>query len=142
MSACATDGAPSMVGRYCGFLSLLRQKVPHLFTIHCVIHRQHLVAKRFSLLLQESFNVALKAINKIKANAKNSRLFRKLCKENDEEFDRLLLHMEVRWLSKGESLVQYSELHDSLVEFFGKEPALAKDVISCRQDTSYLADFF
>ena len=69
-------------------------------------------------------------------------MFRQLCKENDEGFDRFFLHTEVRWLSKGESLVRYSEPHDSVVEFLGKESALAKDVISCRQDNSYLADFF
>ena len=74
--ACATDGAPAMVGRYRGFASLLRQKNPHLFTVHCVIHRQHLVAKRLSPHLQKSLAIAIKAINKIKANAKNSRLFR------------------------------------------------------------------
>ena len=74
--ACATDSAPAMVGRYRGFASLLRQKNPHLFTVHCVIHRQHLVAKRLSPRLQISLAIAIKAINKIKANAKNSRLFR------------------------------------------------------------------
>lgn len=140
--ACATDGAPAMVGRYRGFSSLLRQKLPHLFTVHCVIHRQHLVAKRLSPRLQESLGVAVNAINKIKANAKNNRMFRQLCKENDEEFERLLLHTEVRWLSKGESLSRYCELYKSVVEFLGEESDLAKDVITCHQDVSYLADFY
>ena len=46
--SCATDGAPSMVGRYRGFLSYLKQAVPNVIAIHCVIHRQHLVAKNLS----------------------------------------------------------------------------------------------
>ena len=37
----------------------------------------------------------------IKAHSLNSRLFKHLCSKNDEEFERLLLHTEVRWLSKG-----------------------------------------
>ena len=41
----ATDGAPAMVGRYRGFVSFLKTAVPNVLAIHCVIHRQHLVAK-------------------------------------------------------------------------------------------------
>ena len=130
IAACATDSASAMVGRYRGFSSLLRQKNPHLFTVHCVIHRQHLVAKRLSPRLQASWSVAVNAINKIKVNAKNDQLFRQLCNENDEEFERLLLHTEVRWLSKGESLSRYCQLHKSVVEFLGEESDLGKDVIT------------
>ena len=45
MISCATDGAPSMVGKYKGFLAFMKKELPNLLTIHCVIHRQHLVAK-------------------------------------------------------------------------------------------------
>ena len=82
IAACAIDGVPAMVGRYRGFSSLLRQKNPHLFTVHCVIHRQHLVAKRLSLRLQASLSVAVNAINKIKANAKSDRLFQQLMRNS------------------------------------------------------------
>ena len=41
----ATDGAPAMVGRYRGFLAYLKQAVPHVCSVHCVIHRHHFVAK-------------------------------------------------------------------------------------------------
>ena len=74
--ACAADGAPAMVGRYRPFSSLLKEKKYNLFTVHCVLPRQHLVAKRLSPRLQESLGVTVEAINKIKANAKNDRLFR------------------------------------------------------------------
>ena len=122
--ACATDDAPAMVGRYRGFTSFLLLKNPHLFSVHCVIHRQHLVAKCLSPRLQKSLAIAIKAINKIKANAKNSRLFQQLCNESDEEFKRLLLRTEVRWLSKGESLSRYCKLHERVVEFLGEESDL------------------
>ncbi|XP_040575992.1 protein FAM200C-like [Lepeophtheirus salmonis] len=46
--ACATDGAPSMIGRYRGFISFLKKAVPGVLTVHCVIHKQHLVAKYLS----------------------------------------------------------------------------------------------
>ncbi|KFD58167.1 hypothetical protein M513_00930 [Trichuris suis] len=64
--AVSTDGAPSMVGRYRGFVAYLKEVVP---------------------------DYVIQAVNRIKANALSDRLFRQLCDENDEEFNRLLLHI-------------------------------------------------
>lgn len=82
----ATDVASAMVGRYRGFLSQLKQYVPELFAIHCVIHRQHLVAKNISTRLHQSLKFIISAVNKIRNNALNSRLFAQLCEENNEHF--------------------------------------------------------
>ncbi|KAJ7324300.1 hypothetical protein JRQ81_017320, partial [Phrynocephalus forsythii] len=90
----AADGAPAMFGRYCGFISHLKQHVPGVFTIHCVIHQQHIVAKNLSTRLHQSLQLVINAINKIHINKLNSRLFTQLCEENDEAFHRLFLHTE------------------------------------------------
>ena len=37
--AVATDGAPAMVGRYRGFILYLKNALPNIITVHCVIHR-------------------------------------------------------------------------------------------------------
>ncbi|XP_029656380.1 protein ZBED8-like [Octopus sinensis] len=74
--ACSTDGAPAMVGVHRGFLAYMKEKVPNIFTIHCVIHRQHLAAKNLSERLNESLNVVICAINRIKMHPLNSRIFR------------------------------------------------------------------
>ncbi|XP_071391322.1 zinc finger BED domain-containing protein 5-like [Centroberyx affinis] len=141
--ACATDGAPSMVGRYRGFTALLKEQVPHVLTVHCVLHRHNLVAKSKSPPHHESLNVAVKAINKIKAHALNDRLFRQLYQENDETFERHLLYTDVRWLSKGNCLAHFCELFDSIVEFLEKvDAALGEKVSPSRCDIMYLADFF
>ncbi|KAF2362659.1 hypothetical protein FHG87_006583 [Trinorchestia longiramus] len=106
--ACTTDGAPALTGKYKGFLSYLKKAVPGVFTIHCVIHRQHLVAKNLSSdCLSKSLDDVIKAVNEIKCQPLNSRIFKELCHENGEEFDRLLLHTEVRWLSKGNCLKRF-----------------------------------
>ena len=47
--ACATDGAPSMIVRHRGFIAHLKRVLPNIFTIHCVIHRQHLIAKHLTV---------------------------------------------------------------------------------------------
>ena len=102
--ASATDGAPEMIGRHRGFIQHMKTASPGILAIHCIIHCQHLVAKHLSAELQESLQVFIKAVNKIKTSPSNDCLFRKLCQEKDEEFQHLLLHTEVRWLSKGNCL--------------------------------------
>ncbi len=140
---CATDGAPAMVGQYRGFTSLLKERVPHVLTVHCVIHRHNLVAKAMSTPLHDSINIAVKVINKIKSHALNDRLFRQLCHANEEEFGRLLLYSDVRWVSEGNCLARFCELFDSVVEFLEEaDAALAEKVCSSRCDIMYLADFF
>uniref|UniRef100_A0A5S6R1M9 DUF4371 domain-containing protein n=1 Tax=Trichuris muris TaxID=70415 RepID=A0A5S6R1M9_TRIMR len=63
----ATDGAPSTSGVYRGFIAFMKQEVPDVWAVHCVIHKQHLVAKKLS----ERLNCSL-------------RIFRKMCGENDK----------------------------------------------------------
>ncbi|XP_048117914.1 zinc finger BED domain-containing protein 5 [Alosa alosa] len=141
--ACATDGVPAMVGRYRGFTTFLKERVPQVLTVHCVLHRHYLASKAISPSLHQSLNTAVKAINKIKAHALNDRLFRQLCGENDEAFERLLLHTEVCWLSKGNCLVRLCELFQTVLEFLqGVDADLTEKLLSCRADIHYLADFF
>ena len=102
-----TDGAPSMIERHRGLITYFKELNPELFTIHCVIHRQHLVAKNFNVHLHNSLNIVIKAVNKIKRHASQTRLFKELCNDNDEVFDNLIIHTEVRWLSKGNFLERF-----------------------------------
>ena len=66
-----------------------------------------------------------------------------MCNENDEVFERLLLHTEVRWLSKGNCLARFYSLLDTVVEFLQScDPGLAKEVIAVKNDIAYLSDVF
>ena len=141
--ACATDGAPAMVGRYRGFATLLKERVPKVLAVHCVLHRHNLASKAISPSLHQSLNTAVKGINKIKAHALNDRLFRQLCGENNEGFECLLLHTEVCWLSKGNCLARLCELFASVLEFLERVDAELRGMLwSSRHDIHYLADFF
>ena len=143
--ACATDGAPSMIGRHRGFIAHLKREVPDLFTIHCVIHRQYLVAKHLSDRLHCTLQAVIRAVNKIKAHSLNDRIFRQLCHENEEEFERLLLHTEVRWLSKGKCLQRFYNLYNSVIDFFKfnlLDEKVSLDLESRRADVAYLSDIF
>ena len=139
----ATDGAPAMVGRYRGFLAYLKTKVPNAFTVHCIIHRQHLVSKKLSTRLHNSLQHVIKAINTIRSSSLNDRLFKQLCVQNDEEYNRLLLHTEVRWLSKGACLDRFYKLYNTVLEFFqDKNDALRSNLIQPKNDIVYLTDLF
>lgn len=142
--ACATDGAPAMVGRYRGFVAFLKAEVPNVLCIHCVVHRQHLVAKNLGESLHSSLNIVVRAINKIKSNAKNDRMFRLLCQDNNEEYIRLLLHTEVRWLSKGACLNRFVALYSTIIQFFERssETTLCQQLAVVKKDAFYLADIF
>ena len=72
---CATDSAPAMIGRHRGFISHMKSVVPELFAIHCVVHREHLVARHLSVRLHDSLNVFITVVNKIKSPALNDRIF-------------------------------------------------------------------
>uniref|UniRef100_A0A5S6QNN7 DUF4371 domain-containing protein n=1 Tax=Trichuris muris TaxID=70415 RepID=A0A5S6QNN7_TRIMR len=80
-------------------------------------------------------------INFIKSHAVQNRLFRQLYEENGEDFDTLLLHMEVRWLSKGNCLQRFVALWDSTVAFMSDKDFGGK-LIDATADIFYLADIF
>ncbi len=129
-----------MVGRYRGFLAFAKKQSPLVQTVHCVIHRQHLVAKNLTEELHEALQIQIKVINKIKSSALNSRLFAILCEENNEQFNQLLLHTEVRWLSKGNCLQRLVKLYNSAMEFLSEHyQSLAKKFF---QNKCHLADLF
>ncbi|GFX32885.1 protein FAM200A [Trichonephila clavipes] len=114
ITSCAADGAPNMMGKKNGCLKLMKDANPGMILVHCVIHRQNLVSKNISSVLNEVLHTVIKCVTLIKASAKCERLLKLFCEEQNEDHVRLLLHTEVRWLSKGNCLKIFMELFDTL----------------------------
>lgn len=139
--ACATDGAGAMAGKNKGFIAHLKKVVPGVFYIHCVIHREHLVAKNLGGKLHDALSIVIKTVNSIKSNALQDRLFQKFCEDNDENFKHLIIHTEVRWLSKGNCLRRFVTLWDSIITFIEDEH-LRNKILDFKNDIFYLSDIF
>ena len=68
----------------------------------------------YSILLDFTFT----RVNLLKAKSLNSRLYSELC--SDEKHKTLLLHTEVRWLSRGRVLGRLFELREKVREFLSE----------------------
>ena len=106
-----------MIGRLSGLTVRIKKVAPECEATHCVIHRKMLASRKLSPELHSVFGDVVKMINLIKAHALNTRLFEQICEGIDAEHKRLLLHTEVRWLSRGKSLNRVFELREPLQRF-------------------------
>ncbi|XP_066135745.1 protein FAM200C-like [Saccopteryx bilineata] len=104
ISVC-TDGAPCMVGENRGFVALLREheKRP-ILSFHCILHQEALCAQMCGEQLGEVMSLVIRVVNFIVARALNDRQFKTLLDEVGNNYPGLLLHSNVRWLSRGKVL--------------------------------------
>ena len=82
-----------------------------MFT-HCMIHREALVAKKISPDLDVVLHDAIRIINFIKC-----RFFANLCKDMEADYEQLLLHIGVWWLSKRPAFKRLIALKDEIMIF-------------------------
>ncbi|XP_015365208.1 PREDICTED: zinc finger BED domain-containing protein 5-like [Diuraphis noxia] len=146
-----TDGARAMSGIHTGLIVRVRSVAPLVQWTHCSIHREALAVKGLDECLKKTLDGAVKIVNFIKARPKNSRLFGVLCDEMGSEHKQLLLHCDVRWLSRGKVLSRLFELRDELRVFLmegGYDGKLASSYLELVTDENwlkrlaYLADIF
>ena len=78
-------------------VSVVNSNAKHL---HGMIHRHALASKALPPELKEVLDDVVSMVNAIKSSTLNTRLFRLLCQELDENHEGLLFHTEVRWLSR------------------------------------------
>ena len=114
-----TDDAPAMIGHLNGFIAKCRQDdaFPDFLNYHCIIHQQALCAKMLNM--KEIMDVATKIACAIRARSLQRRLFRAHLEQADCDHSDLLLHTDVRWLSRGKFLQRFRELFPEIKEFFG-----------------------
>lgn len=142
-----TDGAAAMTGKIAGLVTLIKRQTnsTDIICTHCIIHREALVAKKIDPELHKVLQDAVSIINYIKSRALNSRLFSNLCKDMGSNYQKLLLHAEVRWLSRGRTLKRLIDLKDEVQIFLmGKNSIMEELFLNEKWLCSlyYLADIF
>ena len=117
-----TDDAKAMTGKTIEFRSFFQAAENiHTTFAHCLIHREVLAAKKLAPELNNVLHDAVEIINFIKTSALNSRLFSNLCKVTDSHYTNLLLHAEVRWISRGQSLGRLLRLKGEIEIFLTEQ---------------------
>ncbi|KAM4748802.1 zinc finger BED domain-containing protein 5-like [Rhinophrynus dorsalis] len=140
-----TDGAPSMTGSMKGFVSLIKQQHPGIISTHCFLHKEALVAKTLAPEFKDVLSQVVQIVNYIKHRPLKSRLFAKLCESCDSDHVRLILHTEVRWLSRANVLSRVYELREEIHTFLTLEKHELCEFLSCEFwicKLAYLADIF
>ena len=91
----ATDGAPAMVGKHKGVISLLKKEMDargirhdRLVSFHGIVHQQSLCAK--SVKFDHVVLVVTDCINFTKKRDLNNRIFKQVLKDFDADYDDLL----------------------------------------------------
>ena len=132
-----TDGVTAMTRSINGVVKKIKELSPECISVHCILHREALVAKKMKNGVDEENDTTFVELLRevvaivyyIRSHAKKRRIFSKLFEEMDASFTQLLLHTEVRWLSGGkvlsrifllqaESGVFFTEEHDNLLVNF------------------------
>lgn len=108
LASISTDGAPAMVGRVSGVVARLKQApgVSKLLSFLCIIYQSVLCGKLYGPF-KEHMKRMMQLINFLKAkSALRHRELRAFLEELNADYDDLLTHNDVRWLSKGNSLAR------------------------------------
>ncbi|GFW78286.1 general transcription factor II-I repeat domain-containing protein 2 [Trichonephila clavipes] len=118
LSSIITDGARATTGKENGFIGLCRKDplFPKFIAYHCLINQEMLFTKTINF--NHIMSIVTKIINSIKAKATQHRLFKLFLENENIEFKDLLLHTEVRWLTRGKVLERFINLLPQVKEFF------------------------
>jgi len=124
-----TDGAAVMAGRFSGVGARVKAVATNCVLKHCIIHREALAVKPLSsdkqrkTELESVLDLTVKSVNYIKCGGKgkSARVFQKLCEEMDSDNVTLLLHTEVRWLSRGKILARVFKLRREISIFHSEK---------------------
>ncbi|GBL82374.1 Zinc finger BED domain-containing protein 5 [Araneus ventricosus] len=134
-----------MTGKVRGVVARIKNVAKNCNSTLCILHRYALVTKRISATFKSVLDEAVKIINFIKSKPLQSRIFKVMCEDMGSLHTTLLLHTEVRWLSRGKMLVRISELRMELIAYFiGHKFELSNRLnnMAWLSTLAYLADIF
>ncbi|XP_073533049.1 protein FAM200C-like [Phyllobates terribilis] len=145
VSAVCTDGVPVMLGRKSGFGALVKADAPHIIVTHCILHSHALATKTLPPKMAEVLKTVVECVNYVQNTALRHRIFSELCKEIGSEFEVLLYHSNVRWLSRGQVLNRVFAMRVELALFLQEHQHCHADCFKIPEFIlilAYMADIF
>lgn len=148
-----TDGARAMTGKNKGLVGQIKSDEKfngNLLFYHCIIHQSVLCCK-LSPSLEFKMQVVIKIINFIRSKSSlRHREFKALLEETNAQFEDLLLHNNVRWLSKGLVLQRFFAVINDIKVFLSDcKEDIASEYLGFLLDTelnvatiAFLTDMF
>ena len=104
-----TDGAPSLIGKHNGFITLFKESVDHeILRYHCLIHQQQLCAQKLNM--KHLMTDLVKAVNFIRSRGLNDREFKAFSDEVGSGYGDVVYFSKVRSLSKAATLKRFQLL--------------------------------
>ena len=137
-------GAPAMAGSSNWFIAFRKQNdsYPTFIRYHCFNHQQALCGKMLNK--KEMMNISMKIVCSVRTRSLQRRLFRAHLEKAEVEHIDLLLHTDVKWLSRGRFLERFRELLPKIKEllklFKDAEYAQLEDE-QLLLDLAFLTDF-
>ena len=146
-----TDGARSLLGKNLGMIRLLNEKYKRehpnhvLVSFHCILHQESLC--KSALSFHQIVNSVVNVVNIIRSKALNHRQFRSLLNDLDSDYDDILYHKNVRWLSIGKVLDRFYYFREEIKAFLKMKDLNCEFLqnIDCddwRLELMFAADFF
>ncbi|GFX97761.1 protein ZBED8 [Trichonephila clavipes] len=117
-----TDGAPNMVGEKNCFISLFKTDAGHsIIECHCIIHQQALCTKSGLTFLYTVIMLVTKMVNLISSQSLNKQKFDALLDEVNSVYNGLIMHDNVRWLSRKNVLRRFDDCLEEITQFLHNE---------------------
>jgi hypothetical protein len=111
------------------FVALAKQKNPVTVFTHRFLRREDLISKSIAPEVRKVLNEEIQMVNFIKTRSLQSSLFSALRSAMAAARTQILLHMEVRWLSRGRVLSRFYELREELTVSFKSEGSELGDLL-------------
>ena len=130
-----------MLGKPSGVITLIMKddNYPEFLPTHCVIHREHLIAKYFKY--DHVMKIILEIVNFIRSSPKIHRQFRNFVDELDEDSlpNNVNYYSIVRWLSTNNVLKRFVDLFEPICTFLEEKGKIYEQLgdIGCKQDLMF-----
>ncbi|CAI7864641.1 unnamed protein product [Closterium sp. NIES-54] len=130
----STDGASVMTGKENGLVARLREHVPHLFSCHCIAHREALAVKD-AAESNEDLGMVDKVVRTVTTLLGNSSVWSQRFKYLQRVIYQTNLEVQgihtVRWLSRGDAVRRLCKVLGACIMLLWEHNHKAYEIVTC-----------